>query len=33
MPRFMWFIIAAAGLIMGYLIYGTFVEKVFGPQP
>ena len=33
MPRFMWFIIATAGLIVGYLIYGRFVEKVFGPQP
>ena len=29
----MWFIIATAGLIVGYLIYGRFVEKVFGPQP
>ena len=33
MPRFMWFIIATAGLIVGYLIYGRIVEKIFGPQP
>lgn len=29
----MWFIIATAGLIVGYLIYGRIVEKIFGPQP
>ena len=31
MPRFMWFIIAALGLIVGYYIYGKIVEKVFEP--
>ena len=33
MPRFMWFIIAALGLIVGYYIYGKIVEKVFKPNP
>ena len=33
MPRFMWFIIAALGLIVGYYIYGKIVEKVFEPNP
>lgn len=33
MPRFMWFIIAVAGLILGYIFYGKFVEKVFGADP
>lgn len=33
MPRFMWFIIAAIGLLAGYYIYGKFVEKVFKPDP
>ena len=27
------FIIAIAALILGYLLYGRFVEKVFGPDP
>lgn len=33
MPRFMWFILAVAMLIVGYLVYGKFVEKVFGIKP
>lgn len=33
MPRFMWFILAAIGLLAGYYIYGKFVEKVFKPDP
>ncbi len=33
MPRVMWFVIAAAGLVLGYLIYSVFVERVFGLQP
>ena len=33
MPRFVWFFIAAAGLVLGYLLYSKYVEKVFGPQP
>ena len=27
------FIIAIAALVLGYLLYGRFVEKVFGPDP
>lgn len=30
MPKYMWFIIATAALIVGYIIYGTVVAKVFG---
>lgn len=33
MPRFIWFILAVAMLIVGYLVYGKFVEKVFGIKP
>lgn len=33
MPRFMWFIIAALGLIVGYMVYGKIVEKIFKPDP
>ena len=33
MPRYMWFILAVAMLIVGYLVYGKFVEKVFGIKP
>ncbi len=33
MPRFMWFIIAAIGLLAGYFIYGSIVEKIFKPDP
>ena len=32
MPRYLWFIIAAAGLLVGYFIYGKIVEKVFEPD-
>ena len=27
------FLISIAALVLGYLVYGTFVEKVFGPDP
>lgn len=30
MPKYMWFIIATVALIVGYIIYGTIVAKVFG---
>ncbi len=33
MPRFMWFIIAALGLLAGYFIYGKIVESIFKPDP
>ena len=33
MPKYMWFIIATAALIIGYIIYGTIVSKVFGTDP
>ncbi len=33
MPRYMWFIIAAIALVVGYAVYGKFVEKIFGPNP
>lgn len=33
MPRYMWFIIATIGLIVGYIIYGKIIEKIFKPDP
>ena len=30
MPGYMWFILSFLALIVGYLIYGKVVEKVFG---
>lgn len=33
MPKYMWFIIASLGLIVGYFVYGKIVEKVFGANP
>ncbi len=33
MPRCLWFVIAAAALIVGYLVYGKIVERIFGPEP
>lgn len=30
MPKYMWFIIATLALIVGYIIYGTIVAKIFG---
>lgn len=30
MPRYMWFIFATVALILGYVIYGKIVEKIFG---
>ncbi len=33
MPHFMWFILAAIGLIVGYIIYGKIVEKCFVIDP
>lgn len=33
MPRYMWFILATIGLIVGYIIYGKIIEKIFKPDP
>lgn len=33
MPRYLWFVLAAIALIIGYNVYGRFVEKIFGPNP
>ncbi len=33
MPASLYFFIALAGLLAGYFVYGTFVEKVFGADP
>lgn len=33
MPKYMWFIIATIALIVGYIVYGAIVSKVFGVQP
>ncbi len=33
MPNFMWFIIATLALIVGYIVYGGIVAKVFGTEP
>lgn len=30
MPKYMWFLIATAALIVGYIVYGAIVAKVFG---
>lgn len=30
MPRYMYFLLATAALVVGYIVYGTFVDKVFG---
>ena len=27
------FLISIAALVVGYLLYGAFVERVFGPDP
>ena len=32
MPRYMYFLLATAALVVGYLVYGTIVEKVFGAR-
>ena len=32
MPASVYFLIALAALIGGYYVYGTFVEKIFGPD-
>ncbi len=32
MPRFLWFIIAVIALVLGYMIYGKIVDKIFGPD-
>jgi carbon starvation protein CstA len=32
MPNYMYFILAVIALIVGYAVYGTIVEKVFGSQ-
>ena len=33
MPSWMYFVLALAGLLAGYCVYGAIVEKVFGPDP
>lgn len=33
MPRYMYFFMAVAALIIGYIVYGAIVEKVFGIRP
>lgn len=33
MPNYMWFILATIALVLGYLIYGRIVEKIFVPNP
>lgn len=33
MPSWMYFVLALAGLLAGYSVYGAIVEKVFGPDP
>ncbi len=33
MSNSMYFILAVAGLVVGYIVYGAFVDKVFGPDP
>ena len=33
MSNGMYFLLATAGLVVGYLIYGTIVAKVFGADP
>ncbi len=33
MPKYMWFLIATAALIVGYIVYGAIVSKIFGADP
>lgn len=33
MPTFMYFILAVVALIVGYVVYGTLVTKIFGADP
>ncbi len=33
MSNSMYFILAVAALVVGYLVYGTLVDKIFGPDP
>ena len=33
MPNAAWFFLAFAALLVGYFIYGKFVERLFGPNP
>ena len=33
MPTFMYFILAVVALIVGYVVYGTLVAKIFGADP
>jgi carbon starvation protein CstA len=33
MPHFAYFLMALAALALGYLIYGRFTERLFGPDP
>lgn len=33
MPNYMYFLLAAAALVVGYIVYGTIVDKLFGADP
>lgn len=33
MPNYVYFLLAVATLVVGYVVYGTFVAKVFGANP
>ena len=33
MPNYVYFLLAVAGLVGGYIIYGTLVDKIFGADP
>lgn len=33
MPNYVYFLLSVAALIVGYIIYGSVVAKVFGVQP
>ncbi len=33
MPGYMYFLLACVSLVLGYLLYGSFVQKVFGIDP
>ncbi len=33
MPNYVYFLLAVAALIVGYIIYGGIVTRVFGVQP
>lgn len=33
MPKYMYFILATIALVIGYIVYGAIVSKIFGAQP